>query len=102
MEDFKQRLLEFIGHLGISPRSFEEGCGLSQGIIKSIKVKGPSVDVLQKIAARYPDLNIHWLVTGEGQMLISRKPAPSGNKVEIANLPELKEVIVDAIREALI
>lgn len=69
MEDFKNRLLEYInGHLGISIRAFEEACGLTNGVIASIKVKGPSVDVLMKISDKFPELDMNWLISGRGQM----------------------------------
>lgn len=72
MEDFKNRLLEYIeSQLGVSQREFEKRCGLAQGTIPSIKIKGPSVDVLMKISSAYPDLNLNWLVNGSGDMLIT-------------------------------
>ena len=70
MEEFKARLLKFsTGHLGLSQNSFEDKCGIAHGTLGSIKVKGPSVDVLAKISSAYPQLNLNWLVSGRGQML---------------------------------
>lgn len=70
MEDFKNRLLEFISRqYGLSIRAFEEKCNITNGTIGSIKVKGPSADVLSKISSTCPELNLNWLVTGEGNML---------------------------------
>jgi transcriptional regulator with XRE-family HTH domain len=72
MEDFKNRLLEFIERqLGISQREFERKCGLTQGTVPSIKVKGPSVEVLIKISNAYPELNMNWLIAGAGDMFIT-------------------------------
>lgn len=69
MEEFKQRLLLFVENLGQSVRAFEQDCGLANGTISSIKVKGPSVGNLSKIAYAHPELNLSWLLTGEGKML---------------------------------
>lgn len=70
MEEFKARLAKFFsGHLGMSQNSFEDSCGITHGTISSIKVKGPSVDVLAKISSAYPDLDLNWLVTGKGTMV---------------------------------
>ena len=78
MEDFKKRLLSYVeGHLGTSVRAFEESCGLTNGTIGSIKVKGPSVDVLMKISYKNPDLNLNWLVAGKGPMLRTSLPSSS-------------------------
>ena len=71
MEDFKNRLLEFVERqYGVSQREFEKKCGLGQGTISSIKVKGPSVDALLKISHACPELNMNWLIAGAGDMLI--------------------------------
>lgn len=72
MEKFKKRLLEYIeGHLKISIRAFEEMCGLTNGSIGAIKVKGPSVDNLSKISDACPELDLNWLISGHGQMLLN-------------------------------
>ena len=89
MEDFKNRLKEFIeGYLGISVRAFEDGCGLTNGTVGSIKVKGPSVDVLMKISYAHPELNMNWLIAGRGAMIVSSIPSPSVNieKVQTINI----------------
>ena len=73
MEDFKNRLLKYIeGHLKISVRSFEERCGLTNGTVGAIKIKGPSAENLSKISYTYPELNLNWLVSGRGNMLNER------------------------------
>lgn len=90
MDDFKQRLLLYVENLGQSVRSFEQDCGLGNGTIGSIGVKGPSVGIVSKIAYAHPDLNLNWLLTGDGNMLrdiddSSRGSAPS----DIHTLPIL-------------
>lgn len=70
MEDFKNRLLQFIdSQYGVSQRKFEEMCGLGNGTITSIKVKGPSADIVSKISYKCPELNLNWLFRGVGNML---------------------------------
>lgn len=107
MEDFKNRLLEYIdGHLGLSVRAFEEQCGLTHGTIAGIKIKGPSVDNVAKISSTYPDLNLNWLIMGRGPMLVQEQPASAtpqndihhNQQVVIANWADLREVIEDVIR----
>lgn len=103
MDEFKNRLLQFLEFLGLSQRAFEESCGITQGTIPSIKVKGPSVDVLMKISNTYPDLNLNWLIAGRGPMLIQDQPLPTpqndihNNQVFIANWGDLRGVIEDVI-----
>lgn len=65
----KERLIEFIKTLGISVRQFEISAGLSNGQINNI---GDSLrkSTLEKISKSFPLLNINWLVSGVGKMLI--------------------------------
>lgn len=75
MSDFKGRLVSFIrNYLKISFRKFEESCGLTNGMVGSIREQGPTASALSKIADTYPDLNMNWLLSGDGHMLKS-KPA---------------------------
>jgi len=70
MEAFKNRLLEFVkSAYGYGQNKFEDHCGLSHGTISSIKVKGPSADIVAKISNSCPELNLNWLFTGKGPML---------------------------------
>ena len=110
MEEFKARLLKFsMEYLGLSQSAFEEACGIGHGTITSIKVKGPSVDVLARISSTYPELDLNWLVTGRGEMLLTKTdtPSPSSfqndihhNQTVNINYGALKDIIVEAIKEA--
>lgn len=71
----KERLLKFLAYLDIGQTKFEEKVGLSRGLINNIK-GSISTASQQKIAKAYPELNITWLLTGEGEML---KSAPQIN-----------------------
>lgn len=64
----KERLLIYIKYLGINPSMFEKKTNLSNGFVGNI---GASVreKSIQKISEVYPDLNINWWKTGEGNML---------------------------------
>jgi transcriptional regulator with XRE-family HTH domain len=67
------RLFHFLDHGRISAHQFEKACGLSNGYLyKQSKGKGSiGSEILEKIHARYPDLNLFWLITGKGDMLES-------------------------------
>lgn len=68
---FSNRLKAFIDHLGTSITAFEARIGVSKGALaKPIKNgKTVGVEVLEKIFNEYPDVNLEWLVAGEGAML---------------------------------
>lgn len=70
MEEFKARLVDFARKTyDMGQNRFEEKCGINRGVINSIKVKGPSADIVTKISLACPELNLNWLFTGEGSML---------------------------------
>lgn len=70
MENLKERLLFFISKLGINKAQFEKEVGVSNGFVDKAgdNTRKSSLD---RISTRYPQLNISWLLTGEGEMLKS-------------------------------
>ena len=74
MEGFKNRLKMFVeSYLGMSKRAFEIECNLSIGTLSSIKVKGPTVEVVMKISSVHPELNLNWLISGRGEMILGEE-----------------------------
>jgi transcriptional regulator with XRE-family HTH domain len=64
----KQRLKEFAKHKGISERSFCLSIGVSPTFISAMR-KSMQPDKIESISHHYPELNITWLLTGDGQMI---------------------------------
>lgn len=64
----KERLLEFIRSKNIPVNRFEKTCGLSTGYINNIR-KSIQPEKTQSIANNFPELNMGWVLTGEGEML---------------------------------
>lgn len=64
----KKRLIEFLTYLKIGQNAFEKRVGLSTGSICNLN-HGLRSDKLAQIAAEYPELNMRWLLLGEGEML---------------------------------
>ncbi|WP_455498769.1 helix-turn-helix domain-containing protein [Coprobacter sp.] len=70
MNSVKERLKAYIKYKKISVRSFESQCGLSYGYVNNMRVSIQPAK-LKSISTRFPDLNKSWLLTGDGEMLIS-------------------------------
>lgn len=64
----KERLLMFLEHKNLSMNRFCTTCGFSPSYVRNIN-KTISQRYLKIISNAFPDLNINWLETGEGQML---------------------------------
>lgn len=72
MSSVKERLKVFISSQGLSHSRFEKRIGLGNGFVNNIS-KGIGAEKLQRILYEFPDLNSDWLLTGEGDMLISEE-----------------------------
>lgn len=81
----KQRILYFVEKLGISKREFYAEVGISRGTLES--QSGITEDVMAKFIATYPQVNIQWLITGLGDMII---PEQEATPCEIPNSPPEK------------
>lgn len=64
----KERLLKYLEYRKIGQNSFEKSVGWSNGTIYNL-TNGIRSDKLASMAKICPDLNLRWLLLGEGQML---------------------------------
>lgn len=85
---FKDRVLRYIEHEGISIREFERKCGFSNGYFN--KIKDFSTDKVQEITRVFPNLNYIWVLTGETCMLNSDMAQPNEiSQVKIETRPRI-------------
>ncbi|MFY0625622.1 MAG: hypothetical protein JXR07_04975 [Reichenbachiella sp.] len=70
-----ERLIELFSSKGLKFKTVEEACGLSKGYISTTRKRNSDVglSVLNKIIDNYPDINLVWVVTGVGEMTLSKK-----------------------------
>lgn len=68
MNPLQERLQSFLNHEDISLRAFERQCDIKAGTASKMTEKSYGT-TFHKIAKAYPQLNVEWLKTGEGQML---------------------------------
>lgn len=76
----KGRVLQYIDFKQIEKSRFEKESGLSNGFVDKIgdSIRSASLD---KIRNGFPDLNIDWLLTGEGDMLKDNETKATNHKV---------------------
>lgn len=86
----QDRLCRFIENKGLNIRRFEQLCSLSNGTVSKLGAN-PRYTVISKISTAFPDLNIDWLLTGEGNMLTQRP----NNEIEELDQSELMKLQKD-------
>ena len=69
--ELKNRIKAVCVIFKLSVREFERECQLNRGNISNMTGALGS-DKISKIIARYPSINLYWLLTGEGEMFLSR------------------------------
>lgn len=72
----QERLKLFISYKGISMRKFEMAACVPVGYVKNIKYT-ITPDKQEKISAAFPELNLGWLTSGEGNMLRENNVPPT-------------------------
>lgn len=82
----KQRLIKFLDYKDISQSKFERLCSLSNGYVNNIK-SSIGTGKLQNIFSAFPDLNIDWLLNGEGEMLKSEASEIENNEEDAVIVP---------------
>jgi len=65
----KERVLDYLKSKGITKNRFYVQTGVANGTLD--KKSGITGDTIMKIYATYPDINLDWLIAGQGQMLKS-------------------------------
>jgi hypothetical protein len=90
--------MEFIRYAGLSARQFDLSIGASNGYILRMEKNNASIgsDVIENIIKTYPQLDVVWLLTGEGTMLKGAEREPLK---EFRILPREKQLEIEAIIE---
>jgi transcriptional regulator with XRE-family HTH domain len=66
-----ERILSIIKYLNLSPSDFAEEIGVQRSSISHL-ISGrnkPSLEFIQKILSRFPEINTEWVINGSGEMV---------------------------------
>lgn len=66
----KERIKTYVKSIKMPVTSFERSIGASNGYVNGI-YKSIGADKRDLIIVKYPNLNIDWLLTGRGEMLLN-------------------------------
>ena len=97
-EGVKERVKMYLKERGISQASFCKQVGLSPGYIGAMR-KSFQPATINNIVSEYPDLNITWLLTGDGEML-NKDTSESGEYKEfMAALQKGQDMLAEALNQ---
>ncbi len=90
------RILKVRNYNGLNQKEFADKTGVSESSIKKYE-KGSSMpggEFFIGLVQNFPDINIRWLLTGQGEMFLqsSEKPSPGLEERVFALEKELKEL----------
>lgn len=82
----KDRLKIFIKEQNLTVSGFEEKIKASNGYVNSIH-KSIGVDKIESVLEYFPKLNIDWLLTGRGSMILDHNKAPVNHIKQVPFIP---------------
>ncbi len=99
------RLFTYLASNNISAYAFEHACGLSNGYLgKQYRGKGTvGSNVLEKVKFHYPDIDLHWLLTGEENTAFVNETLIRSFNNQIRQLEKIvadKEAIIALLQES--
>lgn len=86
------RIFTFIENQHLTPTEFADKIGVSRASISSIKTgrTQPTLSLVEKIKQRFPEIDINWLILGEGDAPIANR---SESEIELFSDDEVKTEI---------
>ena len=101
---FGQRIKKYIDYKGVSVRSFEMKSSLKNGAIYRVIKNGTSLngDSIASVGKEWKDLNLNWLMKGEGEMLMDKPTVhePSSTYSPIKSSDDQISWCEDALKRA--
>lgn len=85
MEDIKNRLETFLNSKDLSQAEFSRITGYHPKNISGFltgTVKLPKIDLVVALATHFPELNLRWLLLGEGEMINSKTIEIDKNSIQ--------------------
>lgn len=92
----KDRLYDFLRAKNLKASKFEKVCGLSNGFCAKVSdnITDGSLSLIQKA---FPELNLNWLKTGFGEMLIDDEELEYSNSSDGANMLAMVKMMQEFI-----
>lgn len=92
-----QRIKQFCKEIGITVSAFEKQNDMANGYVNGIS-KGIGEEKLKTIRLNFPQLNLVWLMIGEGDMIISE---PSKTDTSSTKTIENLSIVIKSQQETI-
>ncbi|WP_233898321.1 hypothetical protein [Tenacibaculum piscium] len=81
--NIKERILQLANFKGISYQKFFDELELNYSNFKGKqKLSGINSNSIERIISKYPELNLRWLITNEGEMIVSSEKEEKTQKLD--------------------
>lgn len=105
LTNIKDRVLQFAKYQGVSVEKFLNEINMTYGSFKGKAKDGAlNSNAIEKIYTNYPEINLDWLIAGEGEMLKQKQQfevssnTKSNNNVLVAEIIKTQMQLVDMIK----
>ncbi|WP_040281862.1 hypothetical protein [Psychroserpens damuponensis] len=90
------RIIQLLSALDLSARQFDISIGSANGYTLRMQKNNASVgsDVIERIVKKYPQINLVWLITGQGEMFLKDMPKP-----KVRTKAEIEAYIDDKLKQ---
>ena len=76
----KERIIELLEYKGIAKENFYKKIGVTSANFRGKAKESDVVSAtIEKILSEMPDVNLHWLITGKGEMLTNNNQSITNN-----------------------
>lgn len=103
---FSNRLNKILKHTGLTKKDFVEKCKTNTTrLFYYLKdQQKPNTEFYQNLSKAFPEVNIHWLIAGEGAMILGEKEQSSANakSPSLYNKEEIKNLDVDCLETIIV
>lgn len=98
MKTQKERLFAFIKAIGFSVREFERTLGVSNGTVRHLS-DTLSANIKDKISTNFLQLNINWLLTGNGEMFVVPTDTPRDEQPTTEDSSDIAAAYIEKIEQ---
>jgi transcriptional regulator with XRE-family HTH domain len=96
-----ERILEILKFKGMSPSQFADEIGVQRSAISHL-VSGrnnPSLDFVQRVLKRFPDVSTDWLLSGTGVMIQGGNIQEAPGEPKVISQPEMSLFMEEPVKE---